>query len=113
MADFKCMTLLSVRGPDANKYDEVREVRVIRWVVDGVPKSVGLAKTLTYKDKQSGEPRTKVETLNKEDLRAIQAKWKEIIAIVCNPPAYVPPATAPAAAQTDFGSNDGLEEVPF
>ena len=93
-------TLLMVSKTDANDRGEHTELGVVQWFIDDEPKTVMLTKRRFWKD-DDGAERFKPEGFRLVDLKAIQPKWKEIVAIMQNPPKVAPEPVA------------DIEQAPF
>ena len=104
MADIKDETLLSISKTEPRDGNWT-EVRVVRWIIDGEPKSVRFERRKFYNDKDTGEAKMgKAEGFTIADLKLVAAKWKEIISIIQTPPPYKPAKQEPVP---------DLEDVPF
>lgn len=89
----------SWESKDGNK---ALKSRIVRWVIDGQPKSVVLERREFFRGTDGEMKMGKAKGFSLKDLEALKVHWPRIMDILKNPPPFgAPPAQG----------NDG--EVPF
>jgi hypothetical protein len=97
-------------------------IRVVQWLYAGKGKNKGSVQASTSLEKrefyltEDGDLRTgKSKGLQLLDLIEVQQKWKEIVAILKDPPAPAWPSTSSSKKKEEPTQQavDGLEEISF